>query len=432
MTAFEDKIRESMEHYEVPNSAANWVDFEKKLQKSQRTKKGFGFMSAAILGIFGALVCFYLNPIDNNDIAKGTTSEDHIKNTSNLQTTAANKTSNGVAMESNDKATRPESSERINDQDNLNQKNINQADNYKQQPKNNYSERLMMNRETGNTEQPDSDTPEVKDNATLGNIAPVKPTEVVVSSSTSCVDDAVQFSTSDRCNCTYNWDFGDNTTSQEKLPTHKYTSEGTYKVAVTVTSKETRKSVYAYRADIKIASNPIAEFEIEEPTWNHCENEHLFVTRSSPNNTHHWFVNNQLICNEKEMNFFFSEKGSHSIKFVTENEFGCISEKIETLYMEKDYNLGASNAFTPNGDSKNDVWMPKHLDCMDTEFKLIIQDMHGKVVFETSSIHNPWNGTIAGSSETVTKGETYLWTATYIDKKGKNRSAKGAITIPQL
>ncbi len=73
---------------------------------------------------------------------------------------------------------------------------------------------------------------------------------------------------------------------------------------------------------------------------------------------------------------------------------------------------------------ENDIWMPNHLECLDTEFKLIIQDMHGKIVFETSSIQNPWNGTISGSSEKVSQGETYLWTATYIDKKEKTELLK--------
>ncbi len=63
MTAFEDKIRESMEHYQVPNSAANWVDFEKKLQKSQGKNKGFGFMGAMLIGVFGALAFFYYSPL---------------------------------------------------------------------------------------------------------------------------------------------------------------------------------------------------------------------------------------------------------------------------------------------------------------------------------------------------------------------------------
>ncbi len=273
-----------------------------------------------------------------------------MENNSNLQINSAKTTANEQTGRSNETANPSESLVSTSETYNLEQQtNTNKN---KQEPQGSYSERLMMNKEVVNPYQSETNTSEDEDNLAITRTTGVKPTEVIVSSSTSCVNDAVQFSTSDRCNCSYKWDFGDNTTSQEKLPSHKYTSEGTYKVAVTVTSKETRKSVYAYRADVKIAPNPIAEFEIEQPTWNRCDNEYAFVSRSSSNYAHSWFINNQLIIKQKEMKHFFYEKGSHSIKLVTENDLGCVSEKLETIYIERDYNLGASNAFTPNGDGK--------------------------------------------------------------------------------
>jgi len=103
----------------------------------------------------------------------------------------------------------------------------------------------------------------------------------------------------------------------------------------------------------------------------------------------------------------------------------------EDLYINREYNLAAWKTFSPNGDDINDMWLPEHLNYLNGEFSLIVADINGKVVFQTASTDKKWDGSIMGSSEFANKGETYAWTATYVDNNGENRMAKGAITLTE-
>jgi len=61
---------------------------------------------------------------------------------------------------------------------------------------------------------------------------------------------------------TYDWDFGDGTTSTEKNPTHTYTSKGTYKVNLTVT--DTSDQTDTYTSNITITLKDIVTTAIDE------------------------------------------------------------------------------------------------------------------------------------------------------------------------
>ena len=423
MTNLEHKIKDALENYQVPGAIPDWDVFEKKLDASKKKKSGAGFIAAALIGLLAGLAFVYNTDSQNTTLVTNI----NVPKESNSVAIAKEKNSFNDSGQIQHQKKQNISTEVTDKQTEI---ELNADRNEKRGILKNPSARLMLI-------DADDDSPsanlkkEIKgEKGNLPTFVLQQPTEVIISKQVSCINEEVQFSTNDRCNCSYKWDFGDGTMGFDKMPSHVYEDEGTYKVAVTITSKSTRKSHFAYRADVKISDNPIAGFDYTEPNWGQCETNHEFVSSSIGSHKQKWFINGVQHSETATLSFAFLNKGHSEITLVTENVYGCSGTHTEEISIDREYNLAALKTFSPNGDGINDFWLPEHLNCLNGEFSLIIADINGTVVFQTTSTDKKWDGSIMGSSEFANKGGTYAWTATYVDNNGENRIAKGAITLP--
>lgn len=129
-------------------------------------------------------------------------------------------------------------------------------------------------------------------------------------------------------------------------------------------------------------------------------------------NTLSWYVNNKKVAKSgKKENFYLFDKGSYAIKVMTKDENGCQSSDKVSFYVEKNYNLLAVNAFTPNSfDDRNTTFMPFALTTRNTPFKMIIIDpSNGAVIFETTSASQAWQGINKNTGELVKENTSFVW-----------------------
>jgi gliding motility-associated-like protein len=86
-------------------------------------------------------------------------------------------------------------------------------------------------------------------------------------------------------------------------------------------------------------------------------------------------------------------------------------------------NITVPNLFTPDNDLINDRFRPV-LSFTPTDYRLIINDRHGKKVFETSDFMEEWDGSGGSGSENV-----FLWFLNLKSPSGKTYSRTGTITL---
>ncbi len=99
-------------------------------------------------------------------------------------------------------------------------------------------------------------------------------------------------------------------------------------------------------------------------------------------------------------------------------------------FKECNCTIDFANVFTPNGDQTNSVFQP-FIDCdlQLIEYSLKIYNRYGKLVFESASTENPWDGTYNGQDQPM---EVYGWvcTMTYIHEGNKiSWTKRGDITL---
>jgi gliding motility-associated-like protein len=119
-------------------------------------------------------------------------------------------------------------------------------------------------------------------------------------------------------------------------------------------------------------------------------------------------------------------KDSFEVKVRSVDEHGCIQDGSGWVYKWRDF--WAAEAFTPNGDERNDEFYFHGGDFIE-EFSYIIYNRMGEVIFEGKSIDDKWDGNYKG--EPCPTG-VYGWTVKYgnnsatLSKKGER---KGMVTI---
>src|SRR5690606_9141259 len=87
------------------------------------------------------------------------------------------------------------------------------------------------------------------------------------------------------------------------------------------------------------------------------------------------------------------------------------------------------NAFTPNGDDKNDVFLMSTNIPAITTFSMLIYDRWGQLVFSTEDPYEPWLGSRNNSGKVLPSG-TYVYRIRYeIAEREINREMMGHVTL---
>lgn len=83
------------------------------------------------------------------------------------------------------------------------------------------------------------------------------------------------------------------------------------------------------------------------------------------------------------------------------------------------------SAFTPNGDRNNDIFKPL-LHGNVKQYRLIVYNRWGAVVFQSTEPQKGWDGTISGKPQST---ETFVWICTYQFEGEEPKTEKGVITL---
>ena len=83
------------------------------------------------------------------------------------------------------------------------------------------------------------------------------------------------------------------------------------------------------------------------------------------------------------------------------------------------------NAFTPNGDGRNDVFFPTPVGIRSTDYFRVF-NRYGQLMYQTKEYMQGWNGTLKGKPAA---SGTYVWMIKGIDKNGTVIEMKGTVIL---
>ena len=117
-----------------------------------------------------------------------------------------------------------------------------------------------------------------------------------------------------------------------------------------------------------------------------------------------------------------NSEGDYTLQVT--NSGGCMAK--DTIHVSSGCgDLIFPSGFTPNGDSRNDMYGPTGGFSLVKKYHLLIYNRFGKLIFQTSNPYIKWNGEMSNG---IKLSGTYVYLATY-EYDGTPKVKKGTITL---
>lgn len=119
--------------------------------------------------------------------------------------------------------------------------------------------------------------------------------------------------------------------------------------------------------------------------------------------------------------------GSYTVCLTVTNADGCSDEICRTIVVRDELEGHLPNAFTPDGDGLNDVFIPVFTHDNVVDFEFMIFDRWGERLFQTTDRTEGWDGTLGGQ---MVKSEVYVWILRFRDPLSSDRvERRGHVTV---
>jgi len=227
----------------------------------------------------------------------------------------------------------------------------------------------------------------------------------------------------------WNWNFGDNTTSTSQNPSHCYYYPGQYSVSLTVTSStgctndttiNQMINVYAI-PNVQIVSTPnpatvleptvyfdnISSSDVNQWSWNLA---HDGATSSSPTTSY----------------TYPQETQSYNVTLTVTTVNGCVNSTEQLILIAPEFTFFIPNAFSPNGDGRNDTFFGEGIGIVD--YDIWIYDRWGNLIFHGEHLSDAWDGRANNGSD-IAQQDVYVWKVKLKDVFGKKHNYIGSVTI---
>jgi gliding motility-associated-like protein len=154
---------------------------------------------------------------------------------------------------------------------------------------------------------------------------------------------------------------------------------------------------------------PIASFSTSPTTTVMLPPGVIQTFNSSQNaNTYLWnFGDGSGTTNETNPTHTFENEGQYEILLVANNNTNCADTSVQLIIVQNDLLIYVPNAFTPDGDNFNPIFLPIINGDFDPyKYKLLIYNRWGEVVFESRNAEFGWDGTYGGK---IVQDGNYIW-----------------------
>jgi gliding motility-associated-like protein len=188
----------------------------------------------------------------------------------------------------------------------------------------------------------------------------------------------------------WNYNFGDGNSSNTMNPNHVYNYVDTFDVGLEVVSFEGCQNDTLMPKVIETHDYPIVSFSASSLIASELYPVINFYNHSKDATFFEWNFDNGEYSFQENPSFCFNTPKIYNVSLNASNDAGCTSEIHKAINIKPHYTFFVPDAFTPNGDGVNDVFLAKGNRI--ATFEMQVFDRWGAVVFESSSINSGWNG----------------------------------------
>jgi large repetitive protein len=225
------------------------------------------------------------------------------------------------------------------------------------------------------------------------------------------------------------WMFGNNLgTSSAASPTFCFTNDGSYDVSAIVTDNIGCVAGTTMPGYITVWPVPNADFTANPQPATMLNNVVTFTDISSggPVSWIWSFGDDDSASVIQNSTYAFPDSGTYNVQLIITNQYGCQDSVDHEIIVLEDYAYYIPNAFTPNGDGHNDVFLPMGMGVNPDKFTMYIFDRWGNLLFTTNDFTVGWDGKYSGN---LCEVDTYVYKILTTSPDGSRHSYIGGVSL---
>ena len=246
---------------------------------------------------------------------------------------------------------------------------------------------------------------------------------------TGCAPLCVTFTNTSPNAATFSWNFGDGNTSTQQNPVHCFIVAGTYNVSLYITDASGCPGLTTHNAMVTVFAQPTANFSASPQPASASSPTVTFSDLSTNATTWSWSFGdpNNSTSTQQNPSFTYPGPGTYIVQLIASN--GQCSDTITmNVIVEEDFTFYAPNAFSPNADGINEIFLPVGIMWEPSRFDMWIFDRWGNMIFHTSDLNKGWDGRVNGDPKIVQE-DVYVWKVNVYDTHGKKHQFVGHISL---
>ncbi len=229
----------------------------------------------------------------------------------------------------------------------------------------------------------------------------------------------------------WNWNFGDGTTSNLQNPSHCYPLSGLYDVTLTVTSNNNCTATLLISQFVTVFVNPIAEFS-PNPNPASIFDGSITMNNQSSSDVNYWFWDfgdgDTLapLTPSPVHTFPTTNPGTYYVTLIVHNADGCYDTVMHPIEIGPEFTFYIPNCVTPNDDGINDYFFGDGVGII--KYDIWIFDRWGNEIFHGKYLYDKWDGRANGGAD-VAQQDVYVWKVKLTDVFDRQHNYIGTVTI---
>lgn len=161
---------------------------------------------------------------------------------------------------------------------------------------------------------------------------------------------------------------------------------------------------------ISVYGYPEIDFTWTPADVNVLQNEVQFENLTEGGDSYFWRFSTFGTSNVENPIYTFPDVdlAEYDVCLISETEFGCKDTLCRTIVIGSELQVWVPNAFTPDGDDRNEVFLPIVKGIEPESYKFYVYDRWGTVVFYTEDSSQAWTGNVYNGSY-YAQTDMYTW-----------------------
>jgi len=224
------------------------------------------------------------------------------------------------------------------------------------------------------------------------------------------------------------WDFGNGLVTDEWPDGVTYQDPGSYDVSLVLESPSGCRLDTLYPSVVEVSEAPVADFTFQPDPPSFLDPTVRFQDQSAQAVSWVWDFGGAGSSRLSDPVFTFPGTGDYVVSLIVTSAGGCPDTASTLLVITPRNTYFLPNAFTPNGDLLNDVFVGEGILDGVQSFDLSIWNRWGESVFQTEDPQQGWNGKKNNTGNPQPTG-LYVYVVRFVDINGDPVRQKGEVLL---